>query len=68
MYLTAMHFAMMISALAYYFLCSLNQQKKSKIAAVEDTVDTQRWPKTADQQQYLKFSLGMSTSRLSNTR
>ena len=45
MNLTALHFAMIISALACYFLCGLNQQKKSKIAAVEDTVDKQQWPK-----------------------
>ena len=41
-YLTAMRFVMIIiSALASYFLCDLDQQKKSKIAAVEDTVDKQ---------------------------
>ena len=41
-YLTAMRFAMIIiSALACYFLCDLDQQKKFKIAAMEDTEDKQ---------------------------
>ena len=41
-YLTAMHFAMIIvSALACYFLYDLDQQKKFKIAVVEDTEDKQ---------------------------
>ena len=40
-YLTAMRFTMIISrALACYFLCGLDQQKKFKIDAVE-TVDKQ---------------------------
>ena len=48
-YLTAMCFAMIIiSALACYFLCDLDQQKKFKIAAMEDTEDKQRRPKMAD--------------------
>ena len=42
-YLTAMRFAMIIiSTLACYFLCNLDQQKKFKIAATEDTEDKQR--------------------------
>ena len=54
-----MRFAMIIiSALACYFLCGLDQQKKSNI-----TVDKQRWPKTADKRRYLKYSLGISMSR-----
>ena len=49
-----MRFAMIISALACYFLCDLDQQKKFKIAAMEDTEDKQRWPKIADKRQHLK--------------
>ena len=41
-YLTAMRFAMIItSVLACYFLYHLDQQKKFKIPAMEDTEDKQ---------------------------